>query len=570
MGKKKKLPIGIENFSEFRSDDYYYVDKTKLIETLLDNGGKVTLFTRPRRFGKSLNMNMFRHFFDIGTDATLFEGLYISQKKELCAEYLGKYPVISISLKSVDDFCFENACVLLQNVICEEAFRLQFLMKSPNLTSADKTWFEKILSGDMDRGTLVSSLRRMSILLEKHYHKKVVILIDEYDVPLAKANEHGYYDEMVFLIRNLFSNALKTNDSLKFAVLTGCLRIAKESIFTGLNNFKVYSITNVEFDEYFGFTDPEVRKLLHYYGLDDHYDTVKAWYDGYRFGNEEVYCPWDVINYCNDHLSTKDAPPGNYWLNTSGNDIINRFIDSMDDVGEKKKLTQFELELLVNGETVQKRISEELTYKELYDSIDNLWSALFMTGYLTSRERMEQEDGTLYDLAIPNREVRNIITRRIMTRFNAAVEKDGETVRKFCDALYEGKPKLVEQIFREYMQKTISIRDTFIRKPLKENFYHGILLGILGYKEGWTVRSNREAGNGFSDIMIAIDNSDTGIIIEVKYDEKEDLDTECQKALQQIINVKYSELFEQNGVHRILKYGIACRKKDCRVMMEIE
>lgn len=436
------------------------------------------------------------------------------------------------------------------------------------LYESDRKTVSELLDSQMDDATLVYSLLELSELLERYYGKQTIVIIDEYDVPLAKANENGYYEEMVLLIRNLFENVLKTNDSLKFAVLTGCLRIAKESIFTGLNNFKVYSITNVEFDEYFGFTDAEVKELLCYYKLDDHYDTVKEWYDGYRFGNKEVYCPWDVINYCNDHLSDPSAPPENYWLNTSSNDIINRFIDSMDDIGEKKKLTQFELELLVNGETVQKKISEELTYKELYDSVDNLWSALFMTGYLTIRGRTEQEDGALYDLAVPNREVRNIITRRIMTRFNAIVEKDGQTVRKFCNALYEGKPELVEEIFRVYMKKTISIRDTFVRKPLKENFYHGILLGILSYKDGWTVRSNREAGNGFSDIMVAIDNSDTGIIIEIKYDEKGDLNLECQKALKQIIDVKYTELFEQNGVRRILKYGIACRKKDCRVMLK--
>ena len=568
MGKRKKLPIGIENFSEFYSDDYYYVDKTKLIETLLDNGGKVTLFTRPRRFGKSLNMNMLQHFFEIGTDAALFEDLYISQNKELCAAYMGKYPIISISLKGINASDFVGARKLLVKIINRETRRLQMKLDFKKLYESDRKTVSELLDSQMDDATLVYSLLELSELLERYYGKQTIVIIDEYDVPLAKANENGYYEEMVLLIRNLFENVLKTNDSLKFAVLTGCLRIAKESIFTGLNNFKVYSITNVEFDEYFGFTDAEVKELLCYYKLDDHYDTVKEWYDGYRFGNKEVYCPWDVINYCNDHLSDPSAPPENYWLNTSSNDIINRFIDSMDDIGEKKKLTQFELELLVNGETVQKKISEELTYKELYDSVDNLWSALFMTGYLTIRGRTEQEDGALYDLAVPNREVRNIITRRIMTRFNAIVEKDGQTVRKFCNALYEGKPELVEEIFREYMKKTISIRDTFVRKPLKENFYHGILLGILSYKDGWTVRSNREAGNGFSDIMVAIDNSDTGIIIEIKYDEKGDLNLECQKALKQIIDVKYTELFEQNGVRRILKYGIACRKKDCRVMLK--
>ena len=564
MGKRKKLPVGIENFTKLREEDFYYVDKTGLIEMLLNNWGEVNLFTRPRRFGKSLNMSMLRHFFEIGTDPSLFDGLYISRNEKLCKEYMGKYPVISISLKGVNESNFSDACLLLSDVINEEAYRLQFFLESETLTPSDKEVFRLILEGNMDRKTLMSSLRRLTQLLEKHYGEKVIVLIDEYDVPLAKANENGYYDEMVLLIRNLLGNALKTNDSLKFAVLTGCLRIAKESIFTGLNNFKVRSITDTAFDEYFGFTDNEVKEMLHYYQLDDHYDSVREWYDGYRFGDEDVYCPWDVINYCSDHLSNPSATPKNYWMNTSGNDVINHFIDSLDRNGQ---LTRTELENLVNSGTVQKEICEELTYRELYSTIDNLWSTLFMTGYLTQRGT---PDGNLYELAIPNREVRNIIISRIMTRFKEDVKKDGEMVRNFCDALLEGKPEEVEQLFREYMKKTISVRYTFVQRSLKENFYHGILLGILSFKDGWMVRSNRESGNGFSDIMIRIDDSDTGIIIEVKYDEKGNPETDCQKALRQIDDTGYSEAFHQEDIHKILKYGIACRRKDCRVMMEFE
>ena len=562
--KLRKLPIGIDNFSKIREEDFYYVDKTGLVEVLLDNWGEVNLFTRPRRFGKSLNMNMLRNFFEIGTDSSLFDGLYISQNEKLCKEYMGKYPVISISLKGVNESNFSDACLLLSDVINEEAYRLQFLLESESLTPSDKEVFRLILEGNMDRKTLISSLRRLTQLLEKHYGEKVIVLIDEYDVPLAKANENGYYDEMVLLIRNLLGNALKTNDSLKFAVLTGCLRIAKESIFTGLNNFNVYSITNADFDEYFGFTDTEVREMLKYYGIEDHYDIVKEWYDGYRFGDTEIYCPWDVINYCKDHVSNPSAAPRNYWMNTSSNDVINHFIDSMDQNGQ---LTRSELEALVNGGTVQKEICEELTYRELYSTIDNLWSTLFMTGYLTQRGT---PDGNLYELTIPNREVRNIIISRIMTRFKEEVKCDGEMVRRFCAALYEGRPEEVEQLFREYMKKTISVRDTFVQKSLKENFYHGILLGILSFKDGWMIRSNRESGNGFSDIMIRIDDFDTGIIIEVKYDEKGSLEEECKKALRQIGDTGYTEALHQEDIHKILKYGIACRRKDCRVMMEIE
>ena len=558
------LPIGIENFVKIRENDFYYVDKTGLIEMLLNNWGEVNLFTRPRRFGKSLNMSMLRSFFEIGTEPSLFEGLSISYNQELCREFMGKYPVVSISLKGVDAGNFEDARKLLIKIINREARRLYFLADSEKLNEPDRIMFRDLLDKQMDEETLVSSIQELSELLEKHYGQKVIILIDEYDVPLAKANENGYYDEMVLLIRNMFENALKTNDSLKFAVLTGCLRIAKESIFTGLNNFKVYTITDTAFDEYFGFTNDEVKEILHYYGLDDHYDLVREWYDGYRFGNEEVYCPWDVINYCSDHLSNPSAPPKNYWMNTSGNDVINRFIDSMD---QKGQLTKSELETLVNGGTIQKEICEELTYRELYSTIDNLWNTLFMTGYLTSRGT---PDGSLYELAIPNREVRNIIISRILTRFKEDVKKDGETVGKFCDALYAGRPEEVEQLFREYMARTISVRDTFVKKPLKENFYHGILLGILSFKGGWMVRSNRESGNGFSDIMIRIDDSDTGIIIEVKYSETNDLEAECQKALRQIEDTGYTEALHQEDVHKIMKYGIACRRKDCRVMMKPE
>lgn len=564
MERGKRLPVGLEDFSEIRREDFYYVDKTKLIEHLLSSWAKVNLFTRPRRFGKSLGMSMLRYFFEIGTDPALFDRLYITENRRLCEEHMGKYPVIFISLKGVNADNFDDACSFLAKIINEEARRLQFLEDSECLKESDKELFKKLLDAQMDRSTLVYSLRELSELLEKHYGEKTIILIDEYDVPLAKANEQGYYQEMVLLIRNLFENALKTNRSLKFAVLTGCLRVAKESIFTGLNNFKVYSITDVDFDEYYGFTDAEVREMLHVYNLDGHYETVKEWYDGYRFGAVDVYCPWDVINYCSSLISHPKLQPKNYWANTSGNDVFWHFIDS---VGEEKRLTKLELEQLVNGGVVQKEISQELTYKELYDSMDNIWSTLFMTGYLTQRG---EPDGNRYNLVIPNREIRNIMTDHILKLFKDDVEKDGEMVNRFCNALMNGEPETVEQLFTDYMKKTISVRDTFARKPTKENFYHGILLGILGFKGGWMVSSNRESGDGFSDIMIGIDDSYIGIIIEIKYAEKGDLEAECQRALKQIRVKWYEEAFLDTDVQKILKYGIACRRKQCRVLMADE
>lgn len=564
MAGLKKLPIGIENFEKLRQEDFYYIDKTRLIEQLLTRWGEVNLFTRPRRFGKSLNMSMLQSFFEIGKDKTLFDGLRISDNQELCEEYQGKFPVVSVSLKGINGATYEEARRFLIKTINEEARRLSVLSDSTELDETDHELLTQLKKKEMTNDSLVYSIRELTELLEKHYGSKVIVLIDEYDVPLAKANENGYYDEMVLLIRNLFENALKTNNSLKFAVLTGCLRIAKESIFTGLNNFKVYSITDKSFDETFGFTDAEVRELLRYYGQEKYYETVKEWYDGYRFGNVDVYCPWDVINFCSDHLADPGLEPKNYWANTSGNSVISHFIDS---VGKPQKLTRMELEQLVNGGIVQKEINSELTYKELYSSIDNLWSTLFMTGYLTQRG---ESSGNRYNLVIPNREIRNIITNHILKMFKENVKDDGKTVSDLCDALLNKNPEKVELIFTEYMKKTISIRDTFARKPTKENFYHGLLLGILGFKENWSVMSNRESGDGFGDILIRIEDEDVGIVIEVKYADDENLQGECEKALQQIIDIRYTEALEQEGIHTIIKYGIACYRKKCKVLMRID
>ena len=493
MNKRKKLPIGIESFEEMRKEDFYYVDKTRWIEQLLAQWGNVNLFTRPRRFGKSLNMSMLQTFFEVGADASLFDGLYISKNKEVCKQYLGKFPVVSISLKGVNGNTFDEARSCLVKVINREARRLQNLSESEKLTQVDKELFEKLLSQMKDDGTLSSSLLELSELLEKHYEEKVIVLIDEYDVPLAKANENGYYDEMVLLIRNLFENVLKTNHSLKFAVLTGCLRVAKESIFTGLNNFKVLSIMDSRFDEQFGFTDDEVKNLLASYGLASHFPETKEWYDGYHFGNADVYCPWDVINYVDELNYDQTVEPQDYWSNSSGNAIVRRLIDKAD------VQTKDEIERLIAGECIEKELSQELTYDELDKNIGNLWSVLFTTGYLTKQGRTA--DGKIR-LAIPNKEIKNLFIKKIREWFRDTSANDGKRLEEFCNAFLEKNTEKIEQLFGEYLWNTISIRDTAVAKEKKENFYHGILLGLLGYKANWLIKSNAESGTGYSDILV--------------------------------------------------------------------
>lgn len=560
--EKKKLPVGIENFEEIITEDFYYVDKTEMIKDLLNKWSKVNLFTRPRRFGKSLNMSMLKTFFEIGCDKALFDGLKIAEETMLCENYMGRFPVVSISLKGIEEKDYQTARNLIVKVINEEARRLQFLLESSRLTSKDKELFSGLLEKEMDNETLVFSLRELSELLHKHYGEKVIILIDEYDVPLAKANEHGYYDQMTMLIRNLFEQTLKTNDSLYFAVLTGCLQVAKESIFTGLNNPKVLSITTVRFDEYFGFTDSEVKDILCYYHLEEKYEQIKSWYDGYHFGNVDVYCPWDVISYCDELTDDRDAEPKDYWSNTSSNDVVKHFIERMD-----KNETTEEMEELMSGATVSKEIHEELTYQGLYDSVENIWSVLFMTGYLTYRGKPK---GKIYHLTIPNMEIRNIFKEQIMRLFLRGVEKDGEQLNAFCDSLQKGNAADVERLFTEYLSRTISIRDTFVRKKYKENFYHGILLGILGYKKGWYVKSNEESGDGYSDILIKIQSLGIGILIEIKYADKGELDKACNFALKQITQKGYAEKLTEEDCHIIFRYGIACYNKRCRVVVETE
>ena len=562
---KKKLPIGIDSFDKIRRGDFYYIDKTGLILDLLRNWGEVNLFTRPRRFGKSLNMSMLKAFFEIGCDRSLFEGLDIMQDPGLCDAWMGKYPVISISLKSVNGNDYDTACSMMASVIGREALRFQFLLESDRLTDVEKSLYSQLItvgensSFHITDTVLMGSLYTLSALLKKHYGLDVIILIDEYDVPLAKANENGYYDQMVMLIRNMFDQALKTNHNLKFAVLTGCLRIAKESIFTGLNNMKVLSITDVRFDEYFGFMDTEVQEMLKYYNLSEHYGTIKEWYDGYRFGKTEVYCPWDGLCYCDALCSDRSASPEPYWSNTSGNEAIRHFLEQAGSV------TRRELEELIAGGTVYKTIHQDLTYKDMYDSIDNVWSLLFTTGYLTQRGITEQRE---YILAIPNKEIRNIFTDQIFKWFQDTARKDEDTLHAFCNAFKTGDPDTAEKKLNEYLRRTISIRDTAVRSDMKENYYHGILLGLLSSNDSWEIRSNRESGDGYCDIMAESDTDGIGIVIELKYAADGDLDAACLAALDQIKQKRYDEQLIDDGMESILKYGIACYKKRCRIMLD--
>lgn len=556
--EKRKLPIGIENFEQIIKDDFYYVDKTGLISELLRNWGMVNLFTRPRRFGKFLNMSMLEHFFSVEGDKSIFDGLKISKDKKLCEEYMGKHPVISISLKGINAASYEAAFELTVKTIKGAVQKAGFLKMSDKLGEDEKKEYRAILDENMSEATLFWSLKNLSELLEKHYETKVILLIDEYDVPLAKAFENGYYDKMVFLIRNLLEQTLKTNNSLKFAVMTGCMRISKESIFTGLNNLKVLSITDERFDEYFGFTDEDVKEMLRYYDREDHYEEMRNWYDGYRFGSTDVYCPWDVLNHCDKIKENAAAFPENYWVHTSSNEAVKKIIQMSGNITTKR-----EIERLLAGEEIVKEIRQELTYQEMYQSVENIWSLLFMTGYLTQRQRL---DASHYKLAIPNLEVRDIFKTQIMEYFKEGVAKDGDTLKQLCDALKGGDAEKVERLFEGYLKKTISIRDTFVEKSLKENFYHGILLGILGVKEDWGVFSNRETGDGYSDIMIETEDSEMGIIIEIKYAGDGNLLNACEKALKQVEETKYEETLLENGVEKILKYGIACYMKHCKVM----
>ena len=558
--EKKKLPIGIENFEEIQSAGFYYIDKSYLIKGLMENWAKVTLFTRPRRFGKSLNMSMLKNFFDINGNKEIFNHLKIAQETELCEKYMGKYPVISVSLKGINAQTYEKAIEMTVQLIKGEARRFQYLLESSELTEYDKKAYIALLETDVDEGTLCSSLKVLSELLEKHYGKKVIILIDEYDVPLDKAFQHGYYREMVALIRAMFGKALKTNDALEFAVLTGCLRVSKESIFTGLNNFKVYSADDVQYDEEFGFTTEDVKKILAAYNQQDHFEEMKEWYDGYHFGNADIYCPWDVINYIDDLMSDSKAKPKAYWINSSGNDLVKRFIDKADTT------TRDEIEQLITGKAVQKRIRLDLTYDEIDNSAENVWSVLFTTGYLT---RLGESENGMYKLVIPNKEVLEVFVLQIREWFDRVVANDQASTKKINCGFLEGKVEDIEQELTMFLGETISVLDTKARNEEKEIFYHGILIGILKSKSDWAVRSNRESGDGFADILVKPKNPDAGIIMELKYANSfNNLDQACERALEQIKDRRYDQALREDGRNEILAYGIAFYKKRCKVVVE--
>lgn len=571
MASTMKLPVGIDDFRKLRESHFYYVDKTRLIEQLLLNWSEVTLFTRPRRFGKTLNMSMLKSFFDIGTDKALFDGLYISGNKELCDEYMGKYPVIFLSLKGVEGLTYEEAFEAFVRIMGKEVNRVSFLADSDKLTQIEREQYKGLTimkNGRLafDKEKLISSLQLLSQLLYKHYGKKVVILIDEYDVPLDKAFQNGYYKEMVSLIRGLFGQALKTNEFLQFAVLTGCLRISKESIFTGLNNFKVMSITDSRFDEQFGFTDSEVKKLLSDYGMDSHFDEVKEWYDGYHFGKADVYCPWDVINHV-DHLRDDgDAKPQTYWINSSGNSLVRRLINRAD------SSTKDEIERLIAGEAIEKVIRQDLTYDEIENSIDNIWSVLFTTGYLTKigEVKLPDSESYAYMLVIPNKEVREVFVLQIQEWFKAVVANDNDTMKLLSKAILDKDEAILARQLNIVMGRMISILDTKAPDDMKENFYHGLLLGLLrGSNPDWLIKSNRESGDGFSDILIKPENPDLGIVIEVKYaKEFKGLDAACDAAMAQIKQKRYDETLRDEGRCDILAYGIAFCRKRCRVVGE--
>lgn len=561
---RKKLPIGIDGFEKIRTNNFYYVDKSMFIAELLQNWGEVNLFTRPRRFGKSLNMSMLKCFFEIGSDPALFEGLKIIQEKDLCRDYLGQFPVISVSLKSVDGLNFEAAAAALRTVIGNTALQFQFLETSEKLSAEEREVYAQLIETGTAQGgifamtdeAMTASLKNLSRLLAKHYGRKVILLIDEYDVPLDKAFQGGYYDEMVSLIRNMFGNALKTNEYLYFAVLTGCLRVSKESIFNGLNNLKVHTISDVRYDEYFGFTDAEIDEMLDFYGLLPYKNIVREWYDGYRFGNVDVYCPWDVINYCDALLADTESEPENYWANTSGNEIIRRLLKKAD------QTTRDEIEQLISDGIIVKVIRQELTYRDVEESIDNIWSILYSTGYLTQRGRLP---GKQKKLALPNREVKELFIDLVKDWFQETTLADSVRINRFCKAFPVGDVSTIQDMLHDYLWDSISVRDTAVRTNMKENFYHGMILGLLRSQGNWLIQSNVENGEGYSDISVCTPER-IGIVIELKYAKDGNLEKACREALKQIKERKYTEGLKYRGMKKTLEYGMAFCGKDCMVV----
>ncbi len=564
MDKTLKLPVGIENYEEIRRKDYYFVDKTRLIAELLSSPGKANLFTRPIRFGKTLNMSMLRSFFEIGTDMTLFDGTYIAQNEKLCDEHMGRYPVISLTFKNIESTSFDMARNKLVDLIALEAERFDFLSNSERLSETDRKRYKALIKHDgtrfiMEQDVLDSSLRTLSELLYKYYGKKVIILIDEYDVPLDKAYDNGYYSDMVNLIRGLFVETLKSNDSLDFAVLTGCLRVSKESIFTGLNNFRVLSITDERFDDRFGFTEDEVASMLEYYHLESHMEEIREWYDGYRFGSADVYCPWDVINYVDRLTVGGNAEPEAYWINTSGNSLVRRFIDKVD------YDTRHDIELLMSGDVITKHLKLELTYNEIENSVNNLWSVLYMTGYLTGKKKSGDE----YELCIPNKEVEQVFKTQIQEWFTSSLKENEDDLKALWKALGKNEAERVEKIITKFLDNTINVLDPKGDEKEKEKSYHGFVSGLLGGNSSWGVLSNRESGDGYPDLMIVPRNSDKGLVIELKTASSfAMLEARADAAISQIKTRNYGEYLISEGREDLMLWGISFWKKRCRVKCE--
>lgn len=561
----KKMPIGIDDFKKIIDSDFYYVDKTKLIQQLLDNWGEVNLFTRPRRFGKTLNMSMLKYFFEIGTDTSLFDGLYITNNKDLCEKYMGKYPVIYLTLKDIEGLDFNEALNGFVEVIGHEAGRFDFLLDSNELSLTDKERYGSLIATNngkysMDKDVLTNSLNLLSYLLYKHYNQKVIVLIDEYDVPLDKAFKNGYYKEMVSLIRGMFGKTLKSNEALQFAVLTGCLRISKESIFTGLNNFRILSITDTYFDEEFGFTENEVKDLLAYYNHEEYFQKTREWYDGYRFGDIDIYCPWDVISYVDILNISSNKTPQSFWINTSSNDLVKRFIYMAD------KTTKDDIERLVAGEVIEKEVHLELTYDEIDNSIDNLWSVLFTTGYLT---QVGVNENGYYKLKIPNEEIRTVYKKQIREWFNTTIQEDTNSLNKLWNDFKNSECEGIENYLNKTLDNTISIFDTKSHDGKKEYAYHMFLTGILSTNRNWIVKSNLESGDGLADLIIETDNYNNGIVIEIKHSLTfDDMNKTCLEALNQIKDKRYDTYLRNKGRNDILIYGIAFYKKRCKVVVE--
>ena len=553
--KNLNIPVGVSDFEKIRKNEYYYIDKSGLIEDLLKRTAEVTLITRPRRFGKTLGMSMLANFFDIRKNSKeIFEGLEICDHQTLCSEWMNQYPTIFVSFRQVDGLNFNGAYDMLTMVISELYKEHLYLLDSDKISEYDKELARQLIQGVASAKDIKSSLLFLTRLMQQYYGKKAVLLIDEYDVPVAKASSHGYYKEMLDVMKGLML-ALKDNTSLCFAVITGCLKIAKESIFTGLNNFNVFSITSVQFDEFFGFTDDEVAEMLKYFGLSDYHETIREWYDGYQFGKKAVYCPWDVISYCRNLCADPDAIPEDFWSNTSSNSIVSRFID------KANKQTRDEIENLISGETVIKEIKQELTYNELDKSIENLWSILFTTGYLTQRERI---DSRKLRLAIPNREIKELFELQIREWFQEKSSEDVKKLDKLCMAFPDGDAETIEDLFNDYLWNTISIRDTAV-KGRKENFYHGVLLGLLSHMENWAVWSNIESGEGYCDILLEVPENRVGVVIEMKYAQEDRMEAACTEALKQIEQRQYAARLKSDGMKNIVNYGIACYRKHCKV-----